>query len=92
MLAVLAWGCFSFSILRTVFPSMISFRGCAHFVSLSEKQLMTADVLPVLITLLNCLPFSFTSHFFCFGCLIWRAFASRKRKVRLVGLATIINI
>ena len=74
----LGLGMFFFSILRTVFPSMTSFRGSAPFVFLSERQLMTADILPVLITLSICLPFSFTSHFFCFGCLIWRAFASRK--------------
>ena len=40
---------------------------------------MAADILPVLISLSNCLASSFTSDFFCFGCLIWRAFASVKR-------------
>ena len=75
MIAVLAGGCFSFRILRTVFPSMTSFRGSTHFVFLSERQPMAADILPVLITLSNCLASSFTSDFFCFGCLIWRAFA-----------------
>ena len=39
---------------------------------------MAADILPVLISLSNCLTSSFTSDFFCFGCLIWRAFASVK--------------
>ena len=38
---------------------------------------MAQDILPVLISLSNCLTSSFTS-FFCFGCLIWRAFASVK--------------
>ena len=37
---------------------------------------MAADILPVLITLSNGLTSSFTSQFFCFGCLIRRAFAS----------------
>ena len=37
---------------------------------------MAADILPVLISLSNCLTSSFTLGFFCFGCLIWRAFAS----------------
>ena len=36
---------------------------------------MAADILPVLISLTNCLTSSFTSDFFCFGYLIWRAFA-----------------
>ena len=42
---------------------------------------MATDFLPVLIILSNCsnyLASSFTLHFFCFGCLIWRAFASVK--------------
>ena len=39
---------------------------------------MAADILPVLISLTNCLTSSFTSDFFCFGYLIWRAFASVK--------------
>ena len=39
---------------------------------------MAADILPVLISLSNCLTSSFTSEFFCFGCLIWKAFASVK--------------
>ena len=39
---------------------------------------MAADILPVLISLSNYLASSFTSDFFCFGCLIWRAFASVK--------------
>ena len=37
---------------------------------------MAADILPVLISSSICLTSSFISHFFCFGCLIWRAFAS----------------
>ena len=69
---------FFFSILRTVFPSMTSCRGCTLFVFLFEKQPMAADILPVLIGLSNCLTSSFTSDFFCFGCLIWRAFGSVK--------------
>ena len=48
------------------------------FVFLSERQPMAASNLPVLISLSNCLTSSFTSDFFCFGCLIWRAFASVK--------------
>ena len=99
MFAALAWGCFSFRILRIVFPSITSFRGSTPFVFLferivfpsitsfrgstpfvflSERQPMAADILPVLIKVPNCLTSSFTSHFFCFGCLIWRAFASVK--------------
>ena len=39
---------------------------------------MAADILPVLVSLPNCLASSFTSDFFCLGCLIWRAFASMK--------------
>ena len=39
---------------------------------------MAADMLPVLISLSNCLTSSFDLDFFCFGCLIWRAFASVK--------------
>ena len=57
---------------------MTSFRGSTPFVFLSERQPMAADILPVLISLSNCLASSFTSDFFCFGCLIWRAFASVK--------------
>ena len=34
--------------------------------------------MPVLIILSNCLTCSFTLLFLCFGCLIWRAFASVK--------------
>ena len=41
-------------------------------------QPMAAYILPVLISLSNCLTSSFTSYFFCVGCLIWRAFASKK--------------
>ena len=66
---------------------MTSFRGSTPFVFLPERQPMAADILAVLISLSNCLASSFTSDFFCFGCLIWRAFASRK--VRLMGLASI---
>ena len=57
---------------------MTSFRGSTSYVFLSEKQPMAADILPVLISLSNCLLPSFTSDFFCFGCLICRAFASVK--------------
>ena len=57
---------------------MTSFRGSTPFVFLSERQPMAADNLPVLISLSNCLTSTFTSDFFCFGCLIWRAFASVK--------------
>ena len=39
---------------------------------------MVADILPVLTILSNCSTSLLTSHFFCFGCLIWRAFASVK--------------
>ena len=78
MFAVLAGRCFSFRILRTVFPSLTSFRGSTLFVFLSERQPTAADILPVLISLSNCLASSFTSDFFCFGCIIWRAFASVK--------------
>ena len=53
MFAVLAGGCFSFRMLRTVFPSMNSFRGSTPFVFLSERQPMEADILPVLISLSN---------------------------------------
>ena len=53
MFAVLAGGCFSFRILRTVFSPMTSFRGTTTLVFLSERQLMAADVLPVLISLEN---------------------------------------
>ena len=69
---------FFFRILMTVFPSMTSFRGSTPFVFLSERQPMAADFLPVLISLSNCLASSFTLDLFCFGCLIWRAFASVK--------------
>ena len=78
MFAVLAGGCFSLRILTTVFPSMTSLRGSTPFVSLSERQPMAADVLLVLISFSNCLAYSFTSDFFCFGCLFWRASASVK--------------
>ena len=78
MFAVLAGGCFSFRILRTVFPSMTSFRGSTLFVFLSKRQPRAADILPVFISLSKCLASSFTSDFFCFGCLIWRVFASVK--------------
>ena len=37
-----------------------------------------AGILPVLIILSNCLTSSFTSDFFCFECLSWRACASVK--------------
>ena len=57
---------------------MTSFRGSTSFVFLSERQPMAADFLSVLISLSNCLTSSFISDFFCFGCLIWRAFASVK--------------
>ena len=57
---------------------MASFRGKTSFVFLSERQAMAADILPVLISLSNCLTFSFTSDFGRFGCIIWRAFASVK--------------
>ena len=57
---------------------MISFRGSTPFVFLSERQPMAADIMPVLISLSNCSTSLFTSDFFCFGCLIWRAFASVK--------------
>ena len=57
------WGCFSFRILRTVFASMTSFRGSTPFVFLSERQPMAPDILPVLISLSNCLTSSFPSHF-----------------------------
>ena len=57
---------------------MTSFRGSTLFVFLSERQPMAADIFSVLISLSNCLASSFTSDFFCFGCLIWRAFASVK--------------
>ena len=73
MFAVLAGG-----ILRTVFTSMTSFRGSTPFVFLSERQPMAAVFLPVFISLSNCSTFSFTLDFSCFGCLIWRAFASVK--------------
>ena len=39
---------------------------------------MAADILPVLINLSNCLASSFSSDFFYFGWLIWRAFAPVK--------------
>ena len=39
---------------------------------------MAADFSPVLISLKNCLTSSFTSHFFCFECLMGSAFASVK--------------
>ena len=39
---------------------------------------MAADILLLFISLSNCLISSLTSDFFCFGCLIWRAFASVK--------------
>ena len=54
--------------LRTVFPPMTSFSGSTPFVFLSAREPMAADVLPVLISLSNCLTSSFTSDFFCFGC------------------------
>ena len=57
---------------------MTSFGGSTPFVFLSERQPMAADILPVIISLLNFLTSSFTSDFFCFGCLIWRASASVK--------------
>ena len=57
---------------------MTSFRGITPFVFLSERHPMAADILPVLISLSKCLTSSFTSDFFCFACLIWRAFASVK--------------
>ena len=63
MFAVLAWGCFFFRILRTVFPSMTSFRGSNPFFFLPERQPMAVDILPVLINLSNCLFSSFTSQF-----------------------------
>ena len=37
---------------------------------------MVADILPVLISLSNSLNYSFTSHFFHFGGLIWSNFAA----------------
>ena len=77
MVAVLAWGCFSFRIIRTVFPSMTLFKRRTLFF-VSERQPMAADILLVLISLSNCLTPSLTSDFFCFGGLIWRAFASVK--------------
>ena len=61
---------------------MTSFGGSTPFVFLSERQAMTADILTVLISLSNCLTSSFTSVCFCFGCLIWRAFASVKTSSR----------
>ena len=57
---------------------MTSFRGSTSFVFLSEREPMEADILPVLISLSNCLTSSFTWDFFCFGCLIWRVLASVK--------------
>ena len=77
MFAVL-WlgGVFFFRILRTVFPSMTSFRGSTLLVFLSKWQTMAADTLPVLISFSNCLTSWFTSLFYCFGCLSWRAFSS----------------
>ena len=39
---------------------------------------MAGDTLPVLISLSNCSIFSFITHFFCFECLVWRAFAPVK--------------
>ena len=72
------WGRFSFRILRTVFPSITSFRGITSFVFLFERQPRAANISPALISLSNCLISSFTSDFLCFGCLILRAFASAK--------------
>ena len=57
---------------------MTSFRGNTPIVFFSERQPMAADFLPVLISFSNCLTSSFTSDFFCFGCVVWRAFASVK--------------
>ena len=45
---------------------------------MSKRQPIAADSLPVFISLSKGLTSSFTSDFFCFGCLIWRAFASVK--------------
>ena len=58
---------------------MTSFRGSTPFVFLSERQPMAADNMLVLISISNCLTSSFTSDFLCFGCLIWRVFASVKK-------------
>ena len=55
---------------------MTSFRESTPFVFLSARHPMAADILPILISLSNCLTSLFTSDFFCFGCLIRRAFAS----------------
>ena len=57
---------------------MTSFLGSTPFVLMSERQPIAADSLPVFISLSKGLTSSFTSDFFCFGCLIWRAFASVK--------------
>ena len=57
---------------------MTSFRGNNPVVFLSERQPMAADILPILISLSNCLTSSFTLDFFCFGFPIWRTFASVK--------------
>ena len=57
---------------------MTLFKGSTPFIFSSESQPMAADILLVLISLSNCLAPSLTSDFFCFGGLIWRAFASVK--------------
>ena len=70
-------GVFFFRILWTVFPSVTLFRGNNPFVFLSGHS-MAEDNLLVLIGLSNCTTSLFTSHFFCFRCLIWRALTSKK--------------
>ena len=61
----------------TVFSSLTSFRGSFLFGFLSKRLPMSANFLPVLVSLLNCLTLSFYFEFhlfwmsmlesFCFG-------------------------
>ena len=61
---------------------MTSFRGSTPFVFfLSECQPMGVDILSEIISLTNGPTSSFASHFFCFGCLIWRAFVFSEKSV-----------
>ena len=57
---------------------MASLRVSTPVALLSEMQPMAADILSVLISLSNCLTSSFASHFFCVGCITYRAFAAVK--------------
>ena len=76
MFAALALICFSFRIIRTVYPLMMSFRGSTPYVFLSERQPSTADFLSVVIRLSKWLNSSFTLRLICFGCLIWKVLAA----------------